>query len=139
MQVNYIAIIIATVVQFIIGAVWCRVLFGKLWGKMNGFDKLPKETQDKLAKSMGPFYGLQFLMTLLSTFVLALFVVYLPLWNSYAMAGFFWLGFIFPVHVSAALFGTTERKWIVKKIAVQTILSLICIEAAAIILRLFMK
>lgn len=136
MQVNFLAILLATVVQFIIGAVWYSVLFGKLWGKIHGFDKLPKATQDKLAKSMGPFYGLQALVTLITSIVLALFITYLPLWNAYAMAGFFWIGFVFPAQVSAVIFSNTERKWMISKIAVQTGASLLCLEAAAIILHL---
>lgn len=137
MQLNFLAIILATVAQFIIGAIWYSLLFGKLWGKIHGFDKLPKAVQQKMMKGMGPFYGIQFLVTLISTVVLALFITYLPLWNAYAMAAFFWLGFIVPAQVSAVIFGGTESKWIVKKIAVQAGAAFFCIEAAAVVLHLF--
>ncbi len=138
MQINYLAILLATVVQFIIGAIWYSVLFGKLWGKIHGFDKLPKEVQQQMMKAMGPFYGLQALMTLLTSFVLAIFITYLPDWNPYAMAGFFWIGFIVPAQVSAVIFGGTEGKWILKKIAVQAGAALLCLEAAAAIIYFFL-
>lgn len=138
MQLNWIAIIIATAVEFLIGAIWYTFLFGKLWGKMHGFDKLPKATQDKMVSEMGPYYGIQALVTLITTIVLAIFITNLPGWNPYAMAGFFWIGFVVPTQVSAAIFGSTERKWIVKKIAVQAGASFLYLEAAAIIL-FFMK
>ncbi|HSX09900.1 MAG TPA: DUF1761 domain-containing protein [Candidatus Saccharimonadales bacterium] len=137
MQLNYLSVIIATIVQFAIGAVWYSALFGKLWGRIHGFDKLPKETQQKMMKAMGPFYGLQALVTLITSFVLALFITYLPTWNPYAMAGFFWIGFVVPTQVSAVIFGGTESKWIVKKIAVQAGASILCLEAAAAVLHAF--
>jgi len=138
MQLNFLAIILATVAQFVIGALWYSVLFGKLWGRIHGFDKLPKEVQDKMVKAMGPFYALQLLMTIITTVVLALFITYLPEdWNPYGLAGFFWLGFVLPTQVSAVIFGGTERKWIGKKIAVQAGSSLLCLEAAAAILYFF--
>jgi hypothetical protein len=138
MQINFVAILIATVVQFIIGAVWYSALFGKLWGKIHGFDKLPKATQQKMMKAMGPFYVLQFVVTLVTTFVLEIFIVYLPHdWNVYGLAGFFWVGFVVPTQVSAVIFGGTESKWIVKKIAVQAGAAFFCLEAAAVVLSFF--
>lgn len=138
MELNYLAILVATVLQFIVGAIWYSLLFGKLWGRIHGFDKLSKEVQQKMMKAMGPFYGVQFLMTLITTFVLDLFIVYLPQdWNVYAMAGFFWLGFVLPTQVSAVIFGGTESKWIVKKVAVQAGAALVCLEIAATVLHIF--
>lgn len=137
MQINFLAIVIATLVDFAIGAVWYSALFGKLWGKIHGFDKLPKQVQQQMMKSMGPYYGIQAFVTLITTFVLAIFITYLPLWNPYAMAGFFWIGFVVPAQVSAVIFGGTEPKWILKKLAIQAGASLVCLEAAAIILHLF--
>jgi hypothetical protein len=134
MQFNWLAIIIATIVQFGIAAVWYTFLFGKLWGKIHGFDKLPKETQERLVKEIGPFYPLQALITLITSVVLAIFITNLPGWNPYAMAGFFWIGFVVPAQVSNVIFGGIERKWVLKKIAVQAGASLVCLEAAAAII-----
>jgi hypothetical protein len=138
MQVNLLAVIVATVVQFIIGAIWYSLLFGKLWGRIHGFDKLPKATQEKMMKEMGPYYGLQALITLITSYMLATFLAYLPQdWSPYGMAAMLWLGFIVPAQVSAVIFGGTEKKWIGKKIAVQAGAALACIEAGAFVLHLF--
>lgn len=134
MQLNYLAVIIATIVQFAIGAIWYSAIFGKLWAKIHGFDKLTKEVQLKMMKSMRPFYALQALVTLVTAFVLALFITYLPTWNAYAMAGFFWIGFVVPTQVSSVIFGGTEGKWIFPKIAVQAGAALVCLEAAAAVI-----
>lgn len=139
MQLNYFAILLATIGQFIVGAVWYSVFFGKLWGKIHGFDKLPKAVQQKMMKEMGPMYGVQFVVTLMTSFVLALFIAVLPAdWNPYGLAGFFWFGFVVPTTVSAAIFGGTENKWLVQKILVQIGASLLCLQTGAAIIH-FMR
>jgi len=137
MGINYLAVLIAVAAQFGVGFLWYGPLFGKLWGKIHGFDKLSKETQEKMMKSMGPMYGVQLLVTVISTVVLAIFINNLPGWNAYGMAAFFWLGFVMPAQVSAVIFGGTEGKWIVKKIGVQTFEALIRLLVAAAILSNF--
>ena len=137
MNLNYVAILVATIAQFAVGALWYSALFGKLWGKIHGFDKLSKEVQDKMMKSMGPLYGVQFFVTLITSFVLALFVANLPTWNAFGMAGFFWLGFVVPTTVSGVIFGGTDPKWIVKKISVQIGASLVCLQVAAAVLHFY--
>ncbi len=133
MQINYLAIIIATVLQFITGALWFGLLFGKQWGEMHGFDKLSKEVQQKMQKEMGPFYGLQILMTLITTTVLAIFVANTS-WNPFALAAFCWMGFVFPTEVSSVIFGGTEKKWMVQKIAIQAGSIFVCLQIAAAII-----
>lgn len=135
MQLNYVAILIATVLQFIVGAVWYGFLFGKLWGKIHGFDKLTKPQQEKMQSEVGPLYGIQLVMTLITTFVLALFMAALPQdWNAWGMAGFFWLGFVVPTQVSAALFGGAPEGWEKQKIFIQAGASLACLLLAATVL-----
>lgn len=138
MHLNYLAILLAAIVQFIIGAIWYTPLFGKLWGKIHGFDKLPKATQKEMMKMMVPMLAVQFIITLVTTFVLAIFIAYQPTWNAYAMAGFFWLGFVVPTQVSAVIFGGTEPKWVVTKIAIMAGASILCLEAAAAIIRMML-
>lgn len=138
MELNYLAILVATVAQFVVGAVWYSALFGKLWGKIHGFDKLPKDVQQKMMKEMGPFYGLQAIVTLITSIVLALILTDAPQdWNAFLIAFLVWLGFVVPTQVSAVIFGGTESKWIVQKIAVQAGASLACLEAAAVVFYLF--
>ena len=132
------SILIATVLQFIFGAVWYSALFGKLWGKIHGFDKLSKEVQQSMMKEMGPYYGVQFIVTIITTVVLSLFMMGLPsTWNPYGIAVFMWLGFVVPTQISGAIFGGTDRKWLVKKIAVQAGAALGCLIIAASVLNMF--
>lgn len=138
MEINFLAIVVASTAQFICGAVWYSALFGKLWGKIHGFDKLSKDVQQKMMKEMGPYYGVQFLVTVLMAFVLALLMSVLPKdWSAFKLAGLLWLGFIVPTQVSSVIFGGTQGKWIVKKIAVQAGAALLCLEVGAGVLQLF--
>lgn len=134
MEINYLGIALATAAQFGVGFLWYGPIFGKLWGRIHGFDKLSKETQQKMMKEMGPFYGLQLLVTILTSFVLSLFITNLSGWNPYGMAFFFWLGFTVPAQVSGVIFGGTPKEWIAKKVAVQMGAALVCLMVAAAIL-----
>lgn len=134
-ELNLLGILLATVAQFIVGFLWYGPLFGNLWGKMHGFDKLSKATQKKMMNEMGPYYGVQAVVTLITSFVLALFITYSG-WNPYALAGFLWIGFIVPAQVSAVIFGGTEKKWITSKISVQAGGALACLEVGAVVIAL---
>lgn len=135
MFINIWSVVIASVVQFIIGAIWYMPLFGKLWGKMHDFDAHSPEAAEAY-KKMPMLLVVQFIMTVITTVVLAIFITWIPMtWNPYAMAGFLWVGFVVPTQVSAALFGGTKPKWVVKKIAVMAGGSLICLEVAAAIIK----
>lgn len=137
MEVNLLAILAASVAQFAFGAVWYMPLFGKLWGDMHDFDKVPKAKQEQMKAEMGPYYGLQFLVTVLTTFVLAKFILLLPDYSGYVLAFWLWAGFVVPVEVSSVIFGGTESKWIAKKIAVTSFGALGCLLLAVAVLNFF--
>lgn len=139
MTLPYLAILVASVAQFIIGAIWYMPVFGNLWGKIHGMDKVPPEEMKVMQKKMMPLMLVQFLVTVVTSVVLALFITNLPTsWNVYALAGFFWIGFVVPTQISAVVFGGTESKWVVQKILIMAGGSLLCLEAAAAIIKLML-
>lgn len=134
MELNYLAIGVATVLQFVAGWVWYMPIFGKAWGAMHGYDQLSPEAQEKAQKEMGPQLGLQFLGTLVMTAVLALLVGGLPAeWNTYGLAGFAWLGFVVPTQMSAVMFGGTPKQYMLKKTAIMASGSLVNLMIAALV------
>ena len=135
MEVNVLAIIIASVLQFVFGAIWYTPVFGKTWGKIHGFDKHSPEMQKEMMKSMGPLLGMQFVITVLTTSVLAVLLANVTSpWSAYVFAGLCWLGFMVPTQVSAVLFGGTEPRWIVTKILIMAGGALGCMMIAAAVL-----
>lgn len=136
MNFNYVVILVAVVAQFAFGAFWYSALFGKLWGKIHGFDKLSKAEQDALMKTMGPTYGIQFLATLITTMVLASMLIKMndaPV-SPYMIAFFAWLGFSLPAITSSVIFSRTERKYMGTQIAIMCGDTLVRIMLAAAIL-----
>jgi hypothetical protein len=137
MELNYSAILVAAVVQFIIGGIWYTPLFGRKWGQIHGFDIKSPEAQKEMQKGLGPLLAIQFLMSVLTCGVLGLFHVALPSeWHAFGLAGFFWLGFIMPTQVSAVIFGGTAPQWVMAKILISAGGSLACMMGAAAVFHL---
>src|SRR5688572_4955120 len=129
MYINYTAVVVASMLQFLFGAVWYTPLFGKTWGKIHGFDKVSPEEQKKMMKTMVPLLVMQLLVTVVTTFVFALLLNGFPSdWNIFGLAGFVWLGFFLPAEVSAVIFSRTEPKWRATQIAIMGGASLICLQ-----------
>ncbi|MEN9390402.1 MAG: hypothetical protein RLZZ283_502 [Candidatus Parcubacteria bacterium] len=132
MDINFIAVGVSAVAQFIVGAIWYMPLFGKMWGQIHGFDKVPPEQQKEMYKSMMPLMLVQFVMALVTSFVFGILVATAPAeWHAYGLAGHLWLGFAAPMQVSLVIFGGTEPKWVVKKTLIAIGGSLVCFMAMA--------
>ena len=69
-QLNYFAIIVASLSTFLIGGLWYSpVLFGKAWMKENGFKE-----EDMKGDNMVKIFGLAFILGLISAINLAMFI-----------------------------------------------------------------
>ncbi len=134
---NYGAIALAAVAQFVVGMAWYSALFGKVWGQIHGFDKLSKEAQKEMMAKMGPFYAVQLLLTVLTTAVLAQFLFITPDYSPYFITFWIWFGFIFPAQASAVFFGGTPPEWMIKKTAIMAGAALACLMAGAAVLQAF--
>lgn len=92
--VNYLAVLVAAVVSYAIGAVWHSPLgFGKQWMKMMGLDK---ESMRKMPLTAQQAMILGFLFTLLVSYILSHFIVIagvrdLP--GALTLGFWLWLGF----------------------------------------------
>lgn len=93
-EINYWAVLAATVATYIVGWLWHSVLFGKMWMKLSGISKDSMKDMSMTA-TKAVSYG--FVVTLISTFVLAHFAV---IWGAIGVSGAFslafwvWFGFI---------------------------------------------
>lgn len=137
MEVNIVAVIVATVAMFGVGALWYMVLFSKQWAKMHGMDKMTDKEMKEMSAKMGPYYGLQLLMTIVSAWVLAYLMSLLPNVAPMLVAVLVWLGFVLPADVSGVIFGGTNTKDMFPKIAIQAGEALLRLVVAAWIISLF--
>jgi hypothetical protein len=71
MEMNYLAILVATLATFVVGFLWYGPLFGKAWMAENGF------TKEELGKSnMLKVFGLTFVFTLFFAFFMQVLVIH---------------------------------------------------------------
>lgn len=86
---------------------------------------------------MGPTYGAQLVVTIISAFVLAHFIIELPDVAFYELAFWLWLGFVMPAQVSAVLFSRTKNDMKAVQIAIMSGEALVRLLLAAWVISLF--
>jgi hypothetical protein len=104
--INYVAVLIATVANFIVGYLWYTPLFGKAWAKEIGMDPNGKPTGGQMSRGL--------IMGFIGNFFLAYVFAHnnaawsfvpgmdqMPVAGTIAMAAVFtWLGFYLPVDMN---------------------------------------
>jgi len=100
--INWLAVLVAAIVKFVIGAIWYSpVAFGPRWGRLTGCS--PEGGMQGLGKAM----AVDFVAGLVMAFVLLHAVHYagaLTLGTGAAVGFFNWLGFIGATTLAAAFF-----------------------------------
>ncbi|MDQ5957595.1 MAG: hypothetical protein QG614_570 [Patescibacteria group bacterium] len=136
----FFSIFLAALVAFVLGAFWYSpLMFGNLWMKINKAEHYTKEQLAAMQKKMLPYYVLQFLMTLVTMFVLYSNIK----WNGtvgvsgYWLAFFMWLGYVMPTQVGAVIWGNTDRKYQLKQILIMAVYQFITFMLAVCIFNLF--
>ena len=104
-HINYLAVVVAAVAAFAIGAIWYSpLLFAKQWVKAHGYTE---ERVNEMQKSAGKAYAVSLLCQLLIALAIAVLVGYLHL--SLCVQGLklgllIWAGFAFPLGLMANVF-----------------------------------
>lgn len=114
-EVNYIGILVAGIASMAIGFLWYGpYVLGKPWMKERG---LTTESLKKAQKEMGKLYGLSFVASLVTAYVLNHVMVlaenffhYSTVSTGLTSAFWMWLGFIMPVQLTATIFGNKNWK-----------------------------
>lgn len=113
LPINYTAIIVAVVANFILGFLWYSPLFGKAWAKEMGFDLSVKPPAGEMAKGMIIMVVGNFLMAYVFAHNMAAWSFVpgadqmSPTANIMSSAIFTWLGFYLPVDIGTV---TWEKK-----------------------------
>lgn len=105
-QVNLVAVLVAAIVNMVLGFLWYGPLFGKIWMKAMGYTQKDAEKMKKEG-NMGKIYGLAFIGGLVMAYVLAAFIGLIGANTAAAGAqvGFWaWLGFIVTKSFTDVLF-----------------------------------
>jgi hypothetical protein len=134
MAVNYLAILVASIVSMAIGFLWYGPLFGKLWMSWMNLNK--KKIDESKQKGMAKYYVAAFIGTFVTNLVLAGTLTYIgarDVLDGVALAFWLWLGFIATTTLSSVLW---EGKP-VKLYLLNNAHNLVSIIVAAIILVLW--
>jgi hypothetical protein len=128
--INYLAVVVAALANYIIGAIWYSALFSKPWLKLSGVKEMKVSAVSVVVALIGAFF---------TSWVLAHAIIfggtYLKTTGVGAglMTGFFnWLGFVAPVTIgvviyekkSWALWAINNGYWLVSLLVMGVILSL---------------
>src|SRR4029077_9586655 len=74
-HVNLLAVLVAAIATMLVGFIWYSpILFAKPWMREMGYDPDDKASAEKMRKSAGPAYLGSLLASIVSAFVLALFL-----------------------------------------------------------------
>lgn len=125
-HLNFLAVLVAAISTMLVGFLWYSpILFAKPWMKEMGYDPNDKAKTEAMQKSAGPAYAGSLVASLISAFVLALFLHWMRAEGARtgAMTGFHvWLGFVATVQFTGALFA----KQSMKLFAINTGYQLVC-------------
>lgn len=134
MPINYLAVIVAAVVAYAVGALWhSSIGFGKWWVAMMGFDEARMKNMPLTAAQA---MSIGFVLTLLTAYVLAHFMVLVGAntWEVALQLGFWlWLGFLAPTLANGWLWEGKSPKLF----AFSAVYALVSIEIMALVLGLW--
>jgi len=112
--VNLMAVLVAAIATMIIGFLWYSpLLFARPWTILMGYDPDDKAKLQEMQKSTGKLYGIAFIASLISAFVLDKIIAVttvnrIPYGLKIGFA--IWLGFVMTVQLTDMLFGKKPTK-----------------------------
>ena len=114
MDINLLSVLVAAIATMVLGFVWYSpLLFAKPWMVEMGYNPEDKAKMEELRKGAGKSYGISFVASLVSAFVLAKIIDITTVDSAlYGMKiGFaVWLGFVTTVQLTSKLFGNQSTK-----------------------------
>ena len=112
--IRLVPVFVAALATMVMGFIWYSpLLFAKPWTILMGYDPNDKAKMDEMRKAAGKMYGLSFVASLVSAFVLAKIIDVTSVNTAlYGMKVAFavWLGFVTTVQLTGALFGRQPTK-----------------------------
>ena len=126
MGLNLLSVLAAAIATMILGFLWYSpLLFAKPWTVAMGYDLNDKTKMEEMRKGAGKLYGITFVASLVSAFVLAKIIDVTTVASAlYGMKiGFaVWLGFVTTVQLTSTLF----KKRPIKLYLIDTGYQLVC-------------
>jgi hypothetical protein len=125
MKINYLAVIVAAVVHFIIGGLWYGLIFANIFVDIVGREQLEKMVAD----SHWSQYLIAFISSLVLVYILAHFVQFTgskTVGGGLQTAFWLWLGFVATTQLSGVIFEQRRLGLYLLNIGYQLVACLIC-------------
>ena len=125
MKINYLAVIVAALVHFIIGGLWYSLIFANIFVDIVGREQLEKMVAD----SHWSQYLIAFISSLVLVYVLAHFVQFTgskSVGGGLQTAFWLWLGFVVTTQLSGVIFEQRKLGLYLLNIGYQLVACLIC-------------
>ncbi len=127
MKINYPAVIVASIVHFMIGGLWYGVIFGNLFLKIIGW------TPEQLAQVQEQSHWTQYLMAFVTSFVLVYILAHFVQYTKATtvldgmQTGFWlWLGFVVTTQLSSVIFEQRKLGLYLLNVGYQLTACMIC-------------
>lgn len=107
MTINYLAVLICSILSMVVGGIWYGPLFGKQWMKVIG---VTEKNSKVMQQSVGHLYLIQFLLTLFQLIVLAYYVNGWTDVSGLTNTMWIWAAFIVPTIAQNSLWTAESRQ-----------------------------
>lgn len=110
MEINYIAVIVASILAMVVGAIWYGPLFGQKWMEVIGATDLDKQKREEMQKGATKLYFIQFLLTVFQVLVLTHLINDTDTVSGFERALWIWAAFIIPTLAGTAMWNNDSFK-----------------------------
>ena len=108
--INYWAVLGCGVVSMVVGYIWYGPLFGKKWLRLMGVNPEDLAKCQEMQKAAGPLYGIQFLLSLFTAYVLAHYIAGWKEVSGVENSLWIWAAFVMPIVAGNALWSNLKNK-----------------------------
>lgn len=136
---NWLAIIVITIVSFFGGAAWHgKYLFGKLWLRIHyGKDIFTDEEMKRAMEGMWKIMLAEFISTFFMVMTLDFLTKIIVGFSAVYIAFMVWIGFVLPSMISTVIWGNDPKKWMVPKILISGSFRLVALLFSGYILSIW--
>ena len=110
MEINYLAVLVASILSMVLGALWYGPLFGKKWMEIIGAKPMTEADQKKMQKQAMPLYLIQFLLTLFQVYVLAQYIAGWTDASGIENSLWIWAAFVMPTVAGACMWNNDSKE-----------------------------
>lgn len=110
MPVNYLAVIVCAILAMALGALWYGPLFGQKWMEIVRMNPANLAAREKMKKSAGPLYFIQFILVLFQVWVLAYYIQGWKEAPGLVNALWIWAAFIMPTIAASSMWNNDRAK-----------------------------